>query len=81
MLGAGLLLIGSLGQLATKSINILPTLAKQPEGVKSLADIYPSVPVWFVPESIAGFLLALAILIAGLVCLSIGKSLARFTKF
>lgn len=79
-LGAFLLLAGAIGRFVTGTNSILPTLAKQPETTKFLADIYPALPLWWVPESWMGTLVSVLMLAAGL-CLSVhGKRVDRMLK-
>jgi hypothetical protein len=78
--GAFLLLSGAFGRLATGTINILPTLAKQPETTKTLADIYPELPLWWVPESLLGAVASGLVLVAG-ICIALhGKNIDRLLK-
>ena len=79
-LGLAQLMAGAYGKVATTAINIIPTLAKQPESTKTLADIYPFAVVWFVPESIGGFLFSAMILISGLSLIGLGQQLIRFSR-
>lgn len=54
LFGCFLLVMGAIGRLATGAINTLPTLAQQNGTTKTLADIYPTLPLWWVPESMIG---------------------------
>lgn len=79
-LGAFLLFAGALGQVATTAINILPTIAKQPETTKMLADIYPSLPLWWVPETWFSAIGCVFLIIGGL-CLHVhGKQTDRLLR-
>ena len=79
-IGSFLLIAGAIGRVATGTINILPTLARQAETSKTLADIYPSLPLWWVPETWFGAAAA-GLLIVGGICLNIrGKQVDRLLK-
>jgi hypothetical protein len=75
--GAGLLVAAAWGNFATGSINILPTLAGQPSTSKTLADIYPSLSLWWIPESGWGVFAALVLVAAGLLMNAGGRWIDR----
>lgn len=78
--GAFLLIAGALGQVATTAINILPTIAKQSEHTKMLVDMYPSLPLWWVPETGFGAVASMLLTLIG-ICLNIhGKHVDRLLK-
>lgn len=79
-LGALLLLAGAIGRVATGAINILPTLARQPETTKTFADIYPTWPLWWVPESLLGAAATVLLIVAGIGIALYGKSVDRMLK-
>jgi hypothetical protein len=80
LFGAFLLLGGAIGRVATGAINILPTLVKQPETEKNLADLYPTWPLWWVPESWLG-VVAVAVLIVVGICIALhGDRVDRMLK-
>jgi hypothetical protein len=78
--GALLLLAGAIGQFATRTTNILPTLTHQAESTKMLADIYPTLPLWWVPESFVGAISSIVILIFGLALVSCGRRVDYFLR-
>lgn len=80
LIGAFLLVIGALGQVATKAVNILPTLAQQPETSKTLSDIFPTLPVWWIPESLVGGAFCIIMMALGFYIFSYGKTIDRFLK-
>jgi hypothetical protein len=80
LVAAFLLLVSAIGQVATRATNILPTLAQQPETNKTLADIYPTLPVWWIPESLAGGAFCLIIMALGFYTFLHGKAVDRFLK-
>jgi hypothetical protein len=78
--GSALLLAGLIGHFMTTAINIVPTLAHQAESGKTLADIFPTWPLWWVPETWISAI-ALVLLIAGGLCLvAHGKQVDRLLK-
>jgi hypothetical protein len=77
LLGCFLLLVGAIGRLATGAINMLPTLAQQNQTTKALADIYPTLPVWWVPESMVGAALSLLAIAVGAYVFLHGKTIDR----
>ncbi|MGZ5198261.1 MAG: hypothetical protein ACXWC4_00690 [Telluria sp.] len=77
LLGAGLLVAAAWGNVATGSINILPTLAGQPSTSKTLADIYPTLPLWWIPESGWGLFAAFALVVIGLLANARGRWIER----
>jgi hypothetical protein len=68
---------GFFGQVATKIPGLLSQPSKQPIADKSLADIYPTLPTWWIPESAYGWMLAVSIVAIGLWLTVIGKHLNR----
>jgi len=71
--GMALLLAGAVGRLVTGMMNLVPKLAKQPETSSTLADIYPTIPLWWVPESWLGAAVAVALVVLGLRMIARGK--------
>lgn len=47
----GLLVAAAIGNFATKATNIALSIGAKMEQQKSLADVYPGLPLWWVPES------------------------------
>lgn len=70
---SALLVAAAIGNFVTKAMGILPTLAKRPEVTKRLSEVYPSLPLWWVPESAAGVLAAILGVAAGFVVVNIGR--------
>lgn len=78
--GGILFFAGLWGRVATAAVNVLSQMAKKPLDA-SLAAMYPDLPTWWIPESIAGLLFA-AILIAGGIYLTfLGKKLNRLLRY
>ena len=80
LVAAFLLLVGAIGQVTTRVTNILPTLAQQPETNRNLADIYPTLPVWWIPESSAGGAFCIIVMALGFYIFLHGKTVDRLLK-
>src|SRR5213592_1873858 len=78
--GSFLLMAGAIGRVATGAINILPTLARQTETSKMLVDIYPSVPLWWVPETWFGAICSIFLIVGGICLNAHGKRVDRLLK-
>lgn len=70
-------IVGLFGQVATTDATVIRSLGQVASTPTALAEIYPSLPTWWVPESGAGFALWTFIAIAGLILTHIGKQLQR----
>lgn len=75
-----LLMAGLWGYVATTSVDAVFSLAHSanPQTNKALADIYPSLPTWWIPESLFGFAISLLLIVVGLVIALVGKKYKRF---
>lgn len=62
--GGFLVVAGVIGRAALAALGVARARAKLPPA-ESLSAIYPTLPTWWVPESLIGFLFALAVAIAG----------------
>ena len=78
--GTFLLLAGAIGRFVTGTNNILPTLAQQPQATKSLADIYPTLPLWWVPESWLGVISSVLLIAVGMSVALHGKNVDRMLR-
>lgn len=78
LFGAFLLLAGAWGNFVTGAINIIPTFARSPASAKTLVDIYPTLPLWWVPESLVGVIVAVLLLVVGFWTNTCGRRLDRF---
>jgi len=72
-----LCLFGMFGQLATKMPSILFSITKHPVAERTLADLYPALPTWWIPESFFGWTFSVTLLATGLWLTLIGKHLNR----
>lgn len=82
-LGALLLFAGVLGQLLLGAQEGLLRLAPVRQGATqapSLASAYPALPTWWVPEGLAGYAVAFALIGLGLLALSTAKRMARLLR-
>lgn len=79
MVGFVLLLVGLCGYMATTSVNVIVNLVPgaQIQPAKTLAEIYPTLPTWWVPESLLGFMLALVLIVLGIAVAMTGKQYKR----
>ncbi|VTU31712.1 hypothetical protein SRS16CHR_04934 [Variovorax sp. SRS16] len=75
-----ILFAGAIGHAATSATAAIHSIAKQAGVASTLADIYPSQPTWWVPESIVGCLPAVMLLALGLWLVSLGKQLQRLLR-
>jgi hypothetical protein len=65
-MGMWLILFGLVGNVATSAINGLGIIGGHAGVMKTLADIYPSLPTWWVPETIVGASPAMALISIGI---------------
>lgn len=72
-LGGWLIIFALVGMVATTAINAMGNIGRQAIAVKTLADIYPSIPTWWIAESIIGALPAIVIVVSGLWMNQTGK--------
>lgn len=47
------------------------------EGIKTFAEMYPRLPLWWVPESLPAMALAIATLLAGVAVVFVGRRVDR----
>jgi hypothetical protein len=76
--GGFVLVIGAIGRVATGFPGITNMLAKVSAPEKTLADLYPSLPTWWIPESIVGAIPALALIALGFWLAMTGRRLSRY---
>lgn len=75
-----ILFAGAIGHAAIRATAAVHSIAKQAGVPNALADIYPSLPTWWVPESLIGCLPALLLVGAGLWLVSLGRQLQRLYR-
>lgn len=80
LFGAFLLLAGAIGHRVTATINVLPMVAQQPPTTKTLADVYPMLPLWWVPESWLGLATSVFFIMIGMCIALHGKKVDRILK-
>lgn len=68
---------GLAGYLITTAANLPLPFAGKPAGVKSLTDIYPAVPLWWVPETLAGILFVAFLFACGVSLSKYGRYMQR----
>lgn len=79
-LGGMLIVFALLGNVAKSAVSALGAIGGHAGTVKTLADIYPSLPTWWIPESIIGVLPAIFMIIAGLILSQFGKRIKYYMK-
>jgi hypothetical protein len=76
--GAGLLLVmGAIAQVAAAAMSAVMNLAGSASHVTSLAQLYPELPTWWVPEGPLGYVLCAATLGVGIVLTSVAGKFER----
>lgn len=77
LLGGWIIILALVGQVATGAVNVVGNIGRHASTVKMLADIYPSIPTWWVPESIIGAMPAVVGLVVGFWMNQTGKRYQR----
>lgn len=80
-LGYWLGIAGLLGKVATTAVGAITSMANSSTSVGTLADIYPSLPTAWVPESAIGLVLTALILSLGLWLKHTGKKFERYLRY
>ena len=76
-----LLVAGLFGTVATTAMSSLSVLGtKAAEHSKTLAELYPDLPTWWIPESAEAFIAAAALMAAGLWLRLIGRRYQRLLR-
>lgn len=75
--GSFVLMIGVIGHAATTATMVVQGIGKHAAEPQSLAMLYPSLPTWWIPESILGSLPALVLVVAGMTLAAMGKEIKR----
>lgn len=78
-IGVTVILAGLLGHVAVVATGSIGSLAG-PRTVKTLAEIYPSLPTWWIPEGVVGGLPALILTASGIWLNVTGKRIRRFLE-
>lgn len=76
-LSAMILLVGLGGRIATTGISAIERMSGAMSHDTSLAVLYPSLPTWWVPESIAGYFACVLTALLGLMLGQMGKAIDR----
>lgn len=76
LVGAGLW-----GQAATTSVAAIYKIGGAESSPGSLAELYPSIPTWWIPESLFGYFVAGVVGAAGFVLWKAGKKYERFFRY
>lgn len=77
--GFVLLFAGLWSQMVTTAVSAVSSLTPgtMAQPTKTLSEIYPALPTWWIPESLLGTLLALALIILGIIVAMTGKQYKR----
>ncbi|MBI4807975.1 MAG: hypothetical protein HY799_03345 [Nitrosomonadales bacterium] len=78
-IGTTVILAGLLGHVGVVATGAIGSLAGQ-NTVKTLAEIYPSLPTWWIPEGVVGGLPALILTASGIWLNVTGKRIRRFLE-
>lgn len=68
---------GLCGQIAVKATSALSHLGPASPPTRTLAELYPSLPIWWVPESAFGYALAIAVAALGIWLVTATKRMNR----
>ena len=76
--GLLLLFIGLCGRVATTGVAVLSARVPGAARATALADVYPALPTWWVPETAFGFVLCAVLIACGIAAARTGKKLQRY---
>lgn len=76
-IGAAIVLAGLFGHFAVIATSAVGGLSGQLHSMKSLAEIYPSVPTWWIPEGVLSGLPAVFLAATGAWLNEVGKRIRR----
>jgi hypothetical protein len=81
-IGIVLISAGLLGRIGIIGTTAITTLGSHGNAVaeKTLAEIYPTLPTWWIPETLGGGLLAIVIFVLGAWIILVGKKFKRFME-
>lgn len=80
MVGAGVILAGLIGHFATAATGVFARLGGHAGQATTLTELYPTLPTWWVPESILGGMPALLLSALGIWLNHTGRRLLRFMR-
>lgn len=80
-LAAALAFAAAVGHLAVTASAAISQIGGTNSAAPALADVFPGIPTWWIPQSIPAFLLVAAIFAAGITCISTGRKLERILNF
>lgn len=72
------LVAGLLGKVATIVADMVRSMGRQEPAHATLADMFPGVPTWWVPESEFGFAMAVLCVVAGFALTATGRTYQRY---
>jgi hypothetical protein len=78
--GFGIIFVGLVGQLATRAQHAIQQIAPHPAEMRGLAELYPDLWTWWVPETVAGAIPALCLIGFGRWLAVLGRRIERFCR-
>lgn len=78
--GAAIIVLAFLANVGTSAIEHIGGLTGQPATAKSLAEIYPTLPTWWIPESFVGAIPAIFMVITGLWLIVSGRQINKHIR-
>lgn len=79
-IGAFLALAGLISNFFTTAIGVTRSLSGQPASPVMIADFFPGVPLWWVPETLVGASITVVLIVLGLYLAHVGKQIDRFIR-
>lgn len=78
--GGFLFVMGIVGKALAGFMSSLQSLVQQPQAAKTLTELYPTLPLWWVPETAVGFIGSGLLVVAGICLVLYGQRIDRFFK-
>lgn len=78
--GAFLAIAGLIANVYTTAVGATRSLSGQASSPVMIADIFPSLPLWWVPETFGGGFIAVLLILLGLYLSHVGKQIDRFIR-
>ncbi|MCY1206183.1 hypothetical protein D9M68_209940 [compost metagenome] len=75
-----LVVAGLCGALATTATSVVVGMASKARPAVDLADVFPNLPVWWVPETVVGYGFALCCGLIGVWLIQAGRTLQRMHR-
>jgi hypothetical protein len=78
--GGFLFAMGIVGKTLAAFMSAFQTLVQQPQAIRTLTELYPTLPLWWVPETAYGFIGSGLLVVAGLCLVLYGQRIDRLFK-